>query len=186
MFAQNVLKKMERRITNKVESHQVSFKDTIRNWFAANDCHIVQHISDLDKTSDFLKFVFDQDALSFTKEDFQKRKRVKNVVSHFERCTAKRANGEQCTRRKRDDSCFCGTHAKGTPHGVSESGESEMSKVKKIEVWVEEIKGINYYIDSDNNVYRSEDIVENKSSPAIIAKWKRDDKGAYSIPAFIA
>ena len=52
-----------------------------------------------------------------SKEDFQKRKRVKNVVPQFERCGAKRANGEQCTRRKKDDSCFCGTHVKGTPHG---------------------------------------------------------------------
>lgn len=173
---------MERRITNKVESHQVKFKETIREWFEDNDSHILQNGAD--KTSDFLKFVFDQDALTFTKEDFQKRKRVKNVVSHFERCTAKRANGEQCSRRKRQDSCFCGTHAKGTPHGVSESGKSEVSNVKKIEVWVEEIKGINYYIDSYNNVYRAEDIVENKTSPAIIAKWKVDDKGAYSIPAF--
>lgn len=174
---------MERRITNKVETHQVKFKETIRDWLKNNDCQILQNGNDM--TSDFLKFVFDQDAILFTREDFQKRKRVKNVVSHFERCSAKRANGEQCTRRKRDDSCFCGTHAKGTPHGVSENGESEESNIKKIEVWVEEIKGINYYIDSDNNVYRAEDIVENKTSPAVIAKWKVDDNGKYYIPAFV-
>lgn len=173
---------MERRITNKVETHQVAFKEAIRSWFQENECVVSQNESET--TSEFLKFVFDYDALAFTKEDFQKRKRVKNVVSHFERCTAKRANGEQCTRRKKDGSCFCGTHAKGTPHGVSDSGQCETAKVKKIEVWVEEIQGINYYIDSDNNVYRAEDIVENKPAPAVIAKWKLGDKGAYTIPAF--
>ena len=67
---------------------------------------------------------------------------------------------------------------------MSDSGQCETAKVKKIEVWVEEIQGINYYIDSDNNVYRAEDIVENKPAPAVIAKWKLDDKGAYTIPAF--
>lgn len=174
---------MERRITNKVETHQVAFKDAIREWFNTNECRVANELEE-DKTSEFLKFVFDHEALSFSKEDFQKRKRVKNVVSHFERCTAKRANGEQCTRRKKEGSCFCGTHAKGTPHGVSEGGDAESSKVNKIEVWVEEINGINYYIDGNQNVYRAEDIVENKAEPAIIAKWKLDDNGVYTIPAF--
>ena len=39
-------------------------------------------------------------------------------VPSSERCMAKRANGEQCTRRKKQDSCYCGTHTKGTPHGT--------------------------------------------------------------------
>lgn len=173
---------MERRITNKVETHQIAFKDAIHEWLKNNECHIKNN-SDEDRTSEFLKFVFDHEALSFTKEDFQKRKRVKNVVSHFERCTAKKANGEQCTRRKIEGSCFCGTHVKGTPHGVSEGGAAETSNVNKIEVWVEEIKGINYYIDSNNNVYRAEDIVENKPAPSVIAKWELDN-GIYTIPAF--
>lgn len=173
---------MERRITSKVEKHQLSFKEEIRDWFKTNECRVVQ--SNNDMTSEFLQFVFDYGALAFEPEDFQKRKRVKNVVSHFERCSAKRANGEQCTRRRQNNACFCGTHAKGTPHGVSEGGKDDNVTTKKIEVWVEEIKGINYYIDSGNNVYRAEDIVENKQIPAIIAKWKLDGNNTYTIPAF--
>jgi hypothetical protein len=173
---------MERRITNKVETHQIAFKDGIREWLKTNECH-VKNIEEQDITSEFLKFVFDHPALTFTKEDFQKRKRVKNVVSYCERCTAKRANGEQCTRRRKEGSLFCGTHAKGTPHGVSEGGAVEASNVNKIEVWVEEINGINYYIDSNKNVYRAEDIVENKSAPAVIAKWELEND-VYTIPAF--
>ena len=187
LYYQNVDKTMERRITSKVEKHQLSFKESIRSWFEENDCRIVK--SDNDMTSEFLKFVFDYGALSFEAEDFQKRKRVKNVISHFERCTANRANGEQCTRRRQDGSCFCGTHAKGTPHGISKIGQCDTngnSTIKKIEVWVEEINGINYYIDSENNVYRAEDIVENKQTPAIIAKWKLGANNSYTIPEFDA
>tara|TARA_B100000282_G_C31733669_1_gene492294 strand:+ start:1800 stop:2057 length:258 start_codon:yes stop_codon:yes gene_type:complete len=39
-------------------------------------------------------------------------------VPSSEKCQAKRSNGIQCTRRKKQDSCYCGTHIKGTPHGT--------------------------------------------------------------------
>ena len=54
----------------------------------------------------------------------------------------------------------------------------------KIEVWVKDIKGINYYIDDNNNVYNPEDILENKVNPSIIAKWKKNEENVYSIPQF--
>ena len=108
---------MERRITNKVETHQVAFKDPIRERFNTNGCRVAKELEE-DKTSECMKFLFDHEALSFSKEDFQKRKRVKNVVSHFERCTAKRANGEQCTRRKKEGSCFVGRTPKERRMGL--------------------------------------------------------------------
>lgn len=174
---------MERRVSKKIEHHQVAFKDAIKQWFETNEVQLIRKAGGGDAKSDFLKFVYDYDGLSLTKEDFQKRKRVKNVVPHFERCTAKRANGDQCTRRKKEGSCFCGTHVKGTPHGVvAQDGESS-KEVVKIEVWVQEIKGINYYIDSNKNVYRPEDIIGNRPAPKVIAKWKKEGD-EYTIPAF--
>ena len=47
------------------------------------------------------KFVYEYEKLKMTKEDFMKRKRVKNMVPSQQRCLAKRANGEQCTRKKK-------------------------------------------------------------------------------------
>ena len=174
---------MERRVTKKIEKHQIAFKDAIKQWLENNNVQLNRSSGGGDATSDFLKFVYDFDGLALTKEDFQKRKRVKNVVPHFERCTAKRANGDQCTRRKKDGCCFCGTHVKGTPHGVI-TPDGETSKgVVKIEVWVQEIKGINYYIDSNKNVYRAEDIIGNRPAPKVIAKWDMEDE-EYVIPAF--
>lgn len=178
----DIKEQMERRVSKKIEKHQVAFKDAIKEWFETNDVTLTRSAGG-DARSDFLKFVYDYDGLSLTKEDFQKRKRVKNVVPHFERCTAKRANGDQCTRRKKDGCCFCGTHVKGTPHGVITSDGEASKGVVKIEVWVQEIKGINYYIDSNKNVYRAEDIIGNRSAPKVIAKWAMDS-GEYVIPAF--
>jgi hypothetical protein len=123
--------------------------------------------------------------------DFKKRKRIKNIVPQFELCVAKRANGEQCTRRKKTDGKYkneptnlCGTHVKGTPHGTVSNDETIQKPNTKVEVWVKDIKGINYYIDSQHNVYNPEDILANKVNPSVIAKWVKVSDDVYSIPQF--
>lgn len=175
---------MERRIAKKVESHGVGFKNAIKNYLETNNLTVSREGENINCTSEFLQFVFDFSAVELAKEDFQKRKRVKNIVPHCERCIAKRANGEQCTRRRSGANHFCGTHAKGTPHGLL-SAENDIPKLsKKIEVWVEEIKGINYYIDSDGNVYKHDDVLNNIPNPDIIAKWELSEDGGYCIPAY--
>ena len=169
---------MERRINKKIEAYVSKFKDDIRD-------KTVELGINTEQSNAFLQFVYDYDRLNFDKDDFAKRKRVKNIVPFFDRCCAKRANGEQCTRRRKDDTNeYCGTHLKGTPHGVIETTEGgNVSTTKKIEVWAHDIQGIIYYIDNNSNVYQAEDIVNNKENPNIIAKYvKNGDK--YSIPEF--
>jgi hypothetical protein len=169
---------MERRINKKIEVYVSKFKDDIRDKSVALGL-------DTEQSNSFLQFVYDYDRLTFDKDDFAKRKRVKNVVPFFDRCCAKRANGEQCTRRRKDDTNeYCGTHLKGTPHGVIETVEGDsMPTTKKVEIWAHDIQGIIYYIDNNNNVYQAEDIVGNKENPKVIAKYVKDcDK--YSIPEF--
>jgi hypothetical protein len=158
---------MEKRIETKIESHITCFKKAIQIWFEENNADI----SGSHTKNDFLQFVFDYDGLKLSKEDFQRRKRSKNIVPQQDRCIAKRANGDQCTRRKLSEN-FCGTHSKGTPHGIMQ--ESEVVKepvVEKIEIWMQDIKGICYYIDKNHNIYSPEDIVEAKKNPKIIGKW---------------
>ena len=147
---------MEKKIIKKVESYIDTFKEKLQKAVETNNK------SELNSLIYYPK-------LEFTKEDFQKRKRIKNKISDFERCVAKRANNEQCTRRKKNGECFCGTHSKGTPHGIL---ENELQTQTKIEVWVQDIKGINYYIDKNYNVYHPEDILSNSPNPRIISKWK--------------
>jgi hypothetical protein len=171
---------MEKRITKKVEQYQHDFKTAIKDYLDQHKCTVVQNNNTI--TSDFLKFVYDFQNLELSKEDFVKRKRVKNYVPNYERCSGKRANGEQCSRRKKTDECFCGTHIKGTPHGVVEESEKDQQNtMTKIEVWVQEIKGINYYIDNANNVYLPGDILSNNSNPRKIGIWNLTDNGDYNI-----
>jgi len=136
-----------------------------------------------EQTSQLLQFVYGYPRMSFENDEFAKRKRVKNPISLYERCCAKRANGEQCTRRRKDEEKYCGTHTKGIPHGVLEGpAESHQTSVK-VEVWAQDIQGIIYYLDKSGNVYQPEDIVTNKFNPNIIAKYQR--KGdVFSIPEF--
>jgi hypothetical protein len=168
---------MEKRLNKKLELWITGFKDNIRE--KANQIGISKN----DQTNQLIQYIYDYDRLSFGKEDFQKRKRVKNVVPFFDRCCAKRANNEQCTRRKKDDIEYCGTHMKGTPHGVIDNQGESKSNTQKIEVWAQDIQGIIYYIDKSFNVYQAEDIIINKLNPKIIAKYIKNGD-VYSIPEF--
>ena len=175
---------MEKRLGRKVDEHFVGMKQNIQSWMRDNNVKCVND-DNTDLTSDLLKYIYDMEGLEITKEDFQKRKRIKNIVPHNIRCIAKRANCEQCTRRRLDGEQFCGTHIKGTPHGIMDIKNKEEEEVKKVKVWIEEIMGINYYIDDSNNVYDHEDILTNKSNPNIIGKWEINAEGTYIIPEFM-
>jgi hypothetical protein len=160
---------MKRRIENKMDTYMTKFKNDIRE--KSKDLGFLQN----ENMNLLLQYVYDYEGLVLEKEDFMKRKRVKNDVSVSDRCCAKRANDEQCTRRRKDGSEFCGTHSKGTPHGIMEiDEEKEKIKTKKIEVWTQDIRGIIYYIDKSENVYQAEDIMMNKENIKRIGKYKKN------------
>ena len=125
-----------------------------------------------------------------TRKSFKKRSSRINKLSATQKLALRNlalrnVDGDQCTRRKKEDNALCGTHVKGLPHGVvSPDSEATTKAITKIEIWHQEIKGIIYYIDMNNNVYKPEDIISNKPSPAIIAKWALTEQGVYTIPAF--
>lgn len=167
---------MERRINKRIESYLTSFKDSVRDKVTSLGIQS-------DQTNMLMQYIYDYERLNLTKEDFAKRKRVKNSVPYCDRCGAKRANGEQCTRRKKDGDEYCGTHMKGTPHGVVDMQEDNKQNMQKIEVWAQDIQGIVYYIDKNMNVYQAEDIVTNKPNPKIIAKYVKNGE-TYTIPSF--
>jgi hypothetical protein len=169
---------MEKRLNKKAETYITTFKDSIRE--KATQLGLCSDI----KSTQLLQYIYDYDRLSFAKEDFQKRKRVKNFVPIYDRCCAKRASGEQCTRRRKEESEYCGTHCKGTPHGiVVENPDEPKINTHKVEVWAQDIQGIIYYIDKFNNVYNNADILKNQVNPKIIAKYVLNGE-SYSIPEF--
>jgi hypothetical protein len=156
---------MEKRINKKFENYITTLKEKIR------EKSIELGMND-EKMNDLIQYIYNYERMTLNKDDFMKRKRVKNVVPYFERCCAKRANGEQCTRRKKEECEYCGTHMKGTPHGLVEDEENKQT-MQKIELWAQEIMGIVYYLDKFGNVYQAEDIVNNKVNPKVISKYTK-------------
>ena len=50
-----------------------------------------------------------------------------------------------------------------------------------VNIWVQNIKGIEYFIDGSQNVYKHEDVINNSTNPRIIAKYSKSESGAFSI-----
>jgi hypothetical protein len=161
---------MEKRIAIKIDEYLDDFKLKIKDKLEGEN-----NIS-FQVKSDILKFIYDFNSFNLTKDDFAKRKRCKSVVPFYLRCKAKRSNGEQCTRKHKDDSEYCGTHDKNRPHGeIDVENLSPSITLNKVEVWLEEINGIHYYIDKSGNIYKTEDIIKNLENPKIIAKYFIDN-----------
>jgi hypothetical protein len=169
---------MERRINKKIENYISDFKEHIKE--KADELGLINE----EGYTHLIQYIYDYERLTLAKEDFTKRKRIKNSVHLADRCCAKRANGEQCTRRRKDDTTeYCGTHLKGTPHGICDANDDAKPQGKKVEVWAQDIQGIIYYIDNMHNVYQVEDILQNKINPKVIAKYIKTGE-TYSIPDF--
>jgi hypothetical protein len=168
---------MEKRLNKKIETYITTFKDAVRGKISE------MNFSDNSKVNELIEYVYEYERFALIKDDLNKRKRVKNSIPCSNRCSAKRANGEQCTRRRKDNCEFCGTHAKGTPNGLMNATEGATNSLQKLQVVAEEIGGIVYYVDSFNNVYKTEDVMEEKADPEIIAKYVLEN-GRYTIPAF--
>ena len=190
---------MEKRLNKKIEQYVSLFKDEIRNKI------IEIGFEEKEKINELMGFVYEYNRLTLEKDDFSKRKRLKNSIPVTNRCTAKRANGDQCTRRRRDDSEYCGTHYKSSPHGCVHDFEESPNEdtpeyntqptsitetsnyvndtcfSQRLEVIAEEICGIVYYLDKYGNVYCTEDILHGKDNPTIIAKYTKNGE-SYSIP----
>ena len=167
---------MEKRLNNKVDQYIQTLKNDLHNKILASNHQDRQQVSEL------VQYLFEYPKLNLEKEDFVKRKRVKNSIPEVNRCIAKRANGEQCTRRRKEECEYCGTHSKGTPHGTIQNEDEAPAQNQTMEVFAEEIKGIVYYLDKYNNVYNTEDIMNNRENPRIIGKWEKHGHN-YSIPS---
>lgn len=153
---------MEARLNVKMQNYINQFKQDCITMM--NDPQISQTIRH--------QYILDYPALNIDSQDFQKRKRVRNSVPICERCIANRINHTRCTRRKQLGLEFCGTHIKGQPYGVIKDTIEPINPVMKtIDIRNEEINGIHYYIDNNNNVYNTEDILSYKLNPTIITKY---------------
>ena len=191
---------MERRISGKIDAYIIDLKDALSAKIrelgtAASAAAASESVTGSDNCvagnttinqlcKQLTTFVYEYEKLKLTKEDFMKRKRVKNTVPIQERCLAKRANGEQCTRKKKEGCDYCGTHTKGVPCSIMDDekdGDKPKLNQQSVNIWVQNIKGIEYFIDGSQNVYKHEDVINNSTNPRIIAKYSKSEAGAFSI-----
>ena len=84
---------MEKTLNHKITQYLSKLKRDLVDVVKGNHNDI-----NLSKTVDF---IYSYDNFNVTKDDLQKRKRVKNSVPFHERCKAKKSNNCQCTRRKK-------------------------------------------------------------------------------------
>lgn len=134
--------------------------------------------------SDIIQFIQEYQAPVIREDEIMKKKRAKNPIPFHDKCIAKRANGEQCSRRKKKDGDFCGTHSKACPHGTISVETMENSDIdgeqsgvvkKHIEVWLEDINGIMYWINDIGTVYHPDDIRNNIENPRVIAHYEKNE-----------
>jgi hypothetical protein len=171
---------MEKQINKKIKTYVTDFKSFIKQKTINRFTNVSES-----EVNDYLQEIFNYECLVLSKEDVSKRKRIKNSIPGCNRCIAKRASGEQCTRKQKEGYEYCGTHVKGVPHGiVSNNTETSFEdEIIKAEVYAKDIHGIVYYIDQFNNVYKTEDILNNVKNPEIIAKCEIVN-GEYGIRKF--
>jgi hypothetical protein len=127
-----------------------------------------------------MRFIFDYQKLTLKSNDFNKRKRLKNSIPVTNRCSACKANGDQCTRRRRGETEFCGTHSKGVPHGLIVENANVENQKQSVDIFGEDINGIIYYMDKYSNVYKMEDIMRQIENPSIIGDYTLSN-GVYEI-----
>jgi len=190
-----------------VDAYIIQFKDDIREKMNALEL-ITKETSDeqRDRVRELLEFIYEYPKLVLTKQDLTSTKSKKplpasdaasvtNVVTSVttsvaipddQICVAKRSDGVQCTRKKKKNCDYCGTHAKIEQVQAENSRiNASMSSTQKMEISAEDIDGIIYYIDKYDNVYHTEDIMDAKENPRIIAKAVKMGDNTYKIPDFM-
>lgn len=167
---------MEKKLNAKIAVWFAGFKKDIAT-------KIIESYDDAETVdaSALVEYIYNYPHLNLTKQDLQKRTRVKNIVPFHDRCRAMRANGEQCTRRKKTAEKFCGTHIKGIPHGEITDKMDTKESFKKVQVWAQEISGIIRHLDKDGNIYDPQDIYQGNNNPKVIAKYTTNEDGVHTI-----
>tara|TARA_B000000532_G_C18694321_1_gene331060 strand:+ start:57 stop:473 length:417 start_codon:yes stop_codon:yes gene_type:complete len=100
---------------------------------------------------------------------YKKRSRARSAINEKKQCRAKRADGKQCSRARREGEDYCGTHIKGCPHGRYKTKEEDKEELKLSLI---EYKGIVYHIDlKKGEVYSTEDILNKSISPKIVGEY---------------
>ena len=159
------------KLNSSIDTHINAFKD-----------QLITQLHCSHNNTDIVTFIRNYEFPKLNQDDYIKRRRVKNTIPFHEKCLARRGDGEQCSRRKRKDSDFCGTHSKACPHGIinivhspNQNAQDKNIVKKQIEVWLEDIGGIMYWINDSGTVYHPDDIRNNVENPRVISHYEKNE-----------
>ena len=176
---------MEKHVNDKIVEYIHDFKTQLIQMIGEYKVESEMPHSNIESNGinihQIINFINEHKVLHLKPEDFLTKRRTRNIVPYYDRCTAKIASNVQCTRRKKKGETLCGTHMKGIPHGMINSTNTITDK--SVTVYAHDIKGIHYYLDEHENVYDTNDVENGVKNPRIIAKYVVND-GEYSIPSF--
>lgn len=170
---------MERSANRKIETYVAGYKAEVKTKIVALE------FEDRGKINDLLEYMFEYPRLTLEAADFVRRKRAQNPVDETSRCAAITNRGSQCKCRRGAKSEFCGTHAKGAPHGAVAPPEAAAptDAVHSVQLSAHSVRGIMYYMDAQLNVFSPEDVLRGSPDPARIARAERRADGSLAIPA---
>ena len=86
-----------------------------------------------------------------------KKKKIKKTNT-IDLCVARKADGRQCSRKKKNTNEYCGKHSSNLKYGRMDDTEDSngvkyAENDKYIMTWHENIDGVDYLVDSNNIVY---------------------------------
>lgn len=172
------------------EEYIIQFKNDIQSKIRALEViHSASTEAERDKIRELMEYIYEYPKLMINKQPHAKPCAngklpctSQTKLEPDQICIAKRSDGQQCTRKKKKNCDFCGTHAKIVQMQAEKQTTSDAVAVHKMEISAEDIHGIIYYIDKYNNVYHTEDVLEGVENPRIIAKAIKHGNNSYTIP----
>jgi len=172
------------------EEYIIQFKNDIQSKILELEViHSASTEAERDKIRELMEYIYEYPKVVINKQPHAKPCANGKLPSTSQAklepdqiCIAKRSDGQQCTRKKKKNCDFCGTHAKIVQMQAEKQTTSDAVAVHKMEISAEDIHGIIYYIDKYNNVYHTEDVMEGVENPRIIAKATKHGNNSYTIP----
>ena len=147
----------------------------VLNLYTQNLKVILDNISatyNINKTDLYNKYIT-TDMLS---SGLTKKRKKQKISSNKVLCMARKQDGNQCTRRPKESSEYCGKHIKNRKFGRADNNNDNLvhklaDDDNYVMTWIEQFNGKEYLVDNNNIVYTN-DI----NSPVIVGKKLGDNQ----------
>lgn len=161
-------KRLKEIICDIAEKYNIN-KDKLISDYLVNDC-----ISETVNKSNIIKndANLHTEIQSVNNTTIKCKKNKKTILDSTEICVARKADGQRCTRKRRENSEYCGKHSSHLKYGRADDNKpTDKTDEKYVMTWHENIDGLDYLVDDQNVVY-----TYNLENPEIIGKKNIEGK----------